>query len=107
VAGAIAFAAGTKVITGINPVVALACGVLVAGGVHLAKSAVVRPFVTATTAGVGNTPVSIAEDVTSTAVSVTAVIMPILILVLGGILLLVLVWWITRPSSSPGRAPNA
>ena len=53
VAGAIAFAAGTNVINGINPVVALACGLLVAGSVHLAKSAAVRPFVTATTAGVG------------------------------------------------------
>ena len=104
VAGAIAFAAGTNVITGINPVVAMACGLLVAGSVHLAKSAAVRPFVTATTAGVGNTPVSIAEDVTSTAVSVTSVVMPILILVLGGIVLLVLVWWLTRPSANPGTA---
>ena len=40
VAGAIAFAAGTNVIQGINPVVALACGLFVAGRVHLAKSAV-------------------------------------------------------------------
>src|SRR5512139_1035107 len=40
VAGAIAFAAGTNVIHGISPVVALACGLFVAGGVHLAKSAV-------------------------------------------------------------------
>jgi hypothetical protein len=39
VAGAIAFAAGTNVISGISPVVALACGLFVAGGVHLAKSA--------------------------------------------------------------------
>jgi hypothetical protein len=104
VAGAIAFAAGTNVIKGINPVVALACGLLVAGSVHLAKSAAVRPFVTATTAGVGNTPVSIAEDVTSTAVSVASVIMPVLIVVLAGIVLVILLWWLTRPSKDPGTA---
>ncbi len=104
VAGAIAFAAGTNVIKGINPLVALACGLLVAGSVHLAKSAAVRPFVTATTAGVGNTPVSIAEDVASTAVSVAAVIMPVLVAVLAGAVLLTLLWWFTRPSKEPGPA---
>ena len=56
VAGAIVFAAGTNVIHGIHPVVALACGLLVAGGVHLAKSVAVRPLVTATTGGAGNVP---------------------------------------------------
>lgn len=104
VAGAIAFAAGTNVIKGINPVVALACGLLVAGSVHLAKSAALRPFVTVATAGVGNTPVSIAEDVASTAVSVAAVIMPVLVVVLVGVLLLLLLWWLTRPSKEPGPA---
>ena len=64
-AGAIAFAASAKVITDVNPVLALACGLLVAGSVHVAKSAAVRPVVTATTGGAGNVPVSIAEDVTS------------------------------------------
>ena len=107
VAGAIAFAAGTNVIHGINPVVALACGLLVAGGVHLAKSAAVRPFVTATTAGVANTPVSIAEDVTSTAVSIAAVLMPVLVAILVGVLLVVLIWWLTRPSKEPLDNPDS
>jgi preprotein translocase subunit Sec61beta len=78
-AGAIAFAASTDVVTDIHPVLALAAGLLVAGTVHIAKSAVVRPIVTATTGGVGNTPVSVAEDVTSTTLSLLAILMPIII----------------------------
>jgi hypothetical protein len=104
VAGAIAFAAGTNVIQGINPVVALACGLLVAGGVHLAKSAAVRPLVTVSTAGAGNTPISVAEDVASTAVSVVSVLMPVLVAVIAGILILALLWWWARPTSSTGPA---
>jgi hypothetical protein len=96
VAGAVAFAASTNVIHGINPVLALACGLLVAGGVHLVKSAAVRPLVTATTAGAGNVPVSIAEDITSTVVSFLSILLPIAIAVLAGILILLLLWWWTR-----------
>jgi hypothetical protein len=47
--------------------------------VHAVKSVVVRPTVSAATAGVGNVPVSIAEDVTSTLVSILAVVVPVLI----------------------------
>src|SRR5262245_35932885 len=65
-AGAIAFAASANVLTNISPVLALACGLLVAGTVHVTKSAAVRPMVTATTCGAGNIPVSIAEDIIST-----------------------------------------
>ena len=104
VAGAIAFAAGTNVIHGLSPVVALACGLLVAGGVHLAKSAAVRPLVTATTAGAGNVPVSVAEDLASTAVSVASVLVPVLVAVMVGILILVLLWWWARPT---GQATSA
>jgi len=104
VAGAIAFAAGTNVIHGINPVVALACGLLVAGGVHLAKSAAVRPLVTVSTGGAANTPVSVAEDVASTAVSVASVLMPVLVAVFVAILILVLLWWWARPETNTGSA---
>ena len=99
VAGAIAFAASTNVIQGINPVVALACGLLVAGSIHLAKSAAVRPLVTATTAGTGNVPVSVAEDVLSTTVSFLSVLLPIVIGVLIAILILLLLWWWARRTS--------
>lgn len=104
VAGAIAFAASTNVIQGINPVIALACGLLVAGGVHLVKSAAVRPFVTATTAGAGNIPVSIAEDVTSTVVSFLSILVPIAIAVIVGILILLLLWWWARRTSKEDSA---
>lgn len=78
-AGAIAFAASANVVTEVHPVLALGAGLLVAGTVHTIKSGVVRPAVTATTGGAGNVPVSIAEDVTSTVLSIIAVVIPILI----------------------------
>ena len=96
VAGAIAFAASTSVVTGINPVLALACGLLVAGSVHVVKSAVVRPAVTVTTAGAGNVPVSAAEDVTSTVVSLLSILVPIAIAILIVIVLVFLLWWWAR-----------
>ncbi len=99
VAGAIVFAASTNIITGINPIIALACGLLVAGSVHVVKSAAVRPIVTATTAGAGNVPVSIAEDVTSTVVSLLSILAPIAIAVLIIIAIVLLIWWWARRTS--------
>ncbi len=99
-AGAVAFAASTNVIQGVNPVLAMACGLLVAGSVHLAKSAAVRPLVTATTAGAGNVPVSIAEDLTSTVVSFLSILLPIAIAILMGIVVLFLLWWWARRRSN-------
>ncbi len=81
-AGAIVFAASAKVITNIQPVLALAMGLLVAGGVHGVKALAVRPAVSAATAGVGNIPVSIAEDILSTFLSIVAAVMPVLVAVL-------------------------
>ncbi|TLM97660.1 DUF4126 domain-containing protein, partial [bacterium] len=78
-AGAIVFAAGSSNIAHVNPVVALIAGLLVAGGVHAVKSLVVRPAVTATTAGVGNIPVSMAEDAASTVVSFLSIVVPAII----------------------------
>jgi len=78
-AGAIVFAASTNVIHGLDPILALALGLLVAGSVHATKSAVVRPIVGVVTAGTGQIPVSIAEDVTATAVSLVAVVYPLIV----------------------------
>ena len=102
-AGAIAFAASTNVIQGINPVLAMACGLLVAGSVHLVKAAAVRPLVTATTGGAGNVPVSIAEDLTSTVVSFLSVLVPVAIAVIVAILILFLLWWLARRRSTMQR----
>ena len=96
VAGAIAFAASANLITNMSPVLALACGLFVAGSVHIAKSVAVRPLVTATTAGAGNVPVSIAEDIVSTLVSVLAIVVPILVGILLVILLAFFLWWLWR-----------
>lgn len=78
-AGAIAFAASANVITDVHPVLSLGLGLLVAGGVHAVKTLAVRPAVTATTGGAGNVPVSIAEDVISTILSILAVVVPVII----------------------------
>lgn len=96
VAGAIAFAASAKVVTDINPILALACGLLVAGSVHAVKTVAVRPVVTATTGGAGNVPVSIAEDVAATGVSILALVVPILMAALLLGLIILLVWWFSR-----------
>ena len=91
-AGAIAFAASANVVTDVSPVLALAAGLLVAGTVHLTKAGVVRPAVTATTGGTGNVPVSIAEDVVSTVLSILAVVIPILIGTLLVVVAAFIIW---------------
>jgi hypothetical protein len=96
VAGAILFASSAHIITKIHPVLAMVMGLLVAGTVHAVKSLAVRPAVTATTAGAGNVPVSVAEDITSTILSVIAIVLPVLIAVLLVMLGALFVWLIWR-----------
>jgi len=95
-AGAIAFAASAKVVTDIHPLLALSAGLLMAGGVHVVKAAAVRPAVTASTAGAGNIPVSIAEDMVSFVASVFAILLPILMGSILIILLSLVLWWLWR-----------
>jgi len=89
-AGAIAFAASAHVLTDMHPVVSIILGLIVAGGVHAVKAVAIRPAVTAATAGAGNVPVSILEDLTSTVVSILSVVVPVII----ACLLIVLTAWI-------------
>ncbi len=93
IAGAIAFAASANVVTDISPVLALACGLLVAGSVHTVKAAAVRPAVTATTGGAGNVPVSIAEDVFAFIASVMAIMLPLIMGTITLVLLVLVIWW--------------
>lgn len=93
VAGAIVFASSAKIISDVHPVLALSLGLFVAGSVHTVKSVAVRPAVTATTAGAGNVPVSVLEDVISTAVSFLSILVPVVFSIL---LLLVAAWLIWR-----------
>jgi hypothetical protein len=104
VAGAIVFAAGAGVLSDVHPVLALSAGILVAGGVHAVKSAAVRPAVTATTGGAGNIPVSIAEDIVSTIVSILAIVIPFLIAMAIILFTAWVIWWLWRRSN---RAPTA
>jgi hypothetical protein len=90
-AGAIAFAASAQVVTDIHPILSLSAGLLIAGGIHAVKAVAVRPAVTAATAGAGNAPVSFLEDVTSTIISIVAVVLPVII---ACIMILLTAWLI-------------
>lgn len=90
-AGAILFASNAHVISDLHPVIAILCGIFLAGGVHAAK-ATFRPVVTATTGGLGNPLVSFLEDVVAFVVSVLSILLPVLTFVA----LLVGGWWIWR-----------
>lgn len=91
-AGAILFAASTKVITDVHPALALICGLLVAGTVHAVKTAA-RPVITAATGGVGDPVVSSAEDVVSGTVSIVSILMPLLAVVV----IMIGLWMILKP----------
>jgi hypothetical protein len=95
-AGAVVFAASAHAVTDIHPVISLAAGLLVAGGVHAAKAGAMRPAVTATTGGTGNVVVSILEDILSTILSILAVIIPIVIGVFLVLFISWLIWWFWR-----------
>jgi len=64
----------------------------------------VRPAVTATTAGTGNVPVSILEDLVATVLSILAVVVPVLIAALIIILTAFVVWWLWRRANTPQAA---
>jgi hypothetical protein len=78
----------------------MVCGLLIAGGVHTAKTAA-RPVVTAGTLGTGNPVVSLAEDVVSGVTTIVAIVAP---LVLTGAVLLVLFWILRRRQRKRTRA---
>ncbi len=95
-AGAILFAGTNNAVSDIHPVLAMALGIISAGGVHATK-ATVRPVVTATTGGLGNPVVSVIEDVIAFVVSVMSILVPILTfiaMVVSGALLWR--WWRKR-----------
>ena len=94
VAGAILFAGSTSVISDMNPILAIVAGVLVAGSVHATK-AVVRPAVTATTAGTGNWAVSILEDVSAFFMSLIALIIPVLAGIIVLLLVALIIWFLS------------
>lgn len=94
-AGAILFAAGSNVISDLSPVLAMICGLLMAGSVHAAKSSA-RPLITASTAGTGNPVVSVLEDIVSALSAFIAIVLPILAAILIAALLGLFLWWKVR-----------
>jgi hypothetical protein len=103
-AGAILFAASAHVVTDISPILSIGAGLLVAGGVHAAKSLGVRPLVTATTAGTANAAVSMAEDAISTLISFLSVVVPVLIACLLVLATAWIIWRVYRRSRAiPAR----
>ncbi len=103
-AGAIIFAASAHAITNVNPIIAIICGLLVAGSVHVVKSAAVRPAVTATTGGAANVPVSIAEDVVATVMSILSIVIPVLVTVFLVIFVALIIWWFWRRANRKRQA---
>ena len=99
-AGAVLFAASSNTVTNVSPALALICGLMGAGGVHAAK-ATARPIITASTMGVANPVVSVAEDVVSGTTTVLSVLLPAVAAVLILLFLLLFVGWrIHRRSNS-------
>ena len=111
-AGAILFAASSNVITDIHPVLAMVFGLLVAGSVHVVKSAAIRPAVTAISAapsgGVATLPanilVSTLEDVVALVASLIAVIVPAVLALALLIAVLTLAWWLLNQQRARHRA---
>jgi hypothetical protein len=95
-AGAVLFAASAKAVTDVHPILSLALGLLVSGSVHTVKSVAVRPAITATTGGAANIPVSIAEDLTSTVLSILSVVVPVIIACLLVLITAWIIWILLR-----------
>jgi len=105
-AGAIIFAASTNAITTVHPIIAIICGLLVAGSVHTVKAVAVRPAVTATTGGAANVPVSLAEDVIATGLSILSIVIPVLMAVFLVIFVTLIIWWFWRRANRKRQAAS-
>jgi len=93
IAGAILFAANTNAIADVHPILAMVCGLLLAGGVHAIK-ATARPMVTATTAGIANPFVSTAEDILSALTAFLAILLPTVLAIVLLLAVLIIGWWL-------------
>ena len=94
-AGAILFAANANAIADVHPVLAMICGLIVAGTVHVVKTTA-RPMVTATTGGTANPVLSTVEDVVSALTAFLAILLPTLIALVLLIAVIVIGWWLWK-----------
>jgi hypothetical protein len=86
-AGGVLFTAGALSEWSLDPTVTFLLGMLSAGGVHAVK-ATARPVITASTGGLGNPVVSVAEDLVALVVTVTALVFaPLAACLMGAVLL--------------------
>jgi hypothetical protein len=99
VAGGVLFAASSQVIADINPLLALACGILISGVVHSVKT-VARPVLTGMTAGAASPIESTLEDMVAVATTVVSILAPIAIIVL----IALAIWLAWRVTSSRASA---
>ena len=91
--GAIVFAGPTETPTDIPSIVLFALGASVAGSLH-ATRATIRPASTTLTAGAGNPVLSLGEDLSSAALSVLAVLAPLVgFLILLVVAVTAVLWW--------------
>jgi hypothetical protein len=94
-AGAILFAANANAIADVHPVLAMICGLIVAGTVHVVKTTA-RPMVTATTGGTANLVLSTVEDIVSALTAFLAILLPTLIALVLLIAVIVIGWWLWK-----------
>jgi hypothetical protein len=86
-AGGVLFTAGALSEWSLDPTLTFILGMLSAGGVHAVK-ATARPVITASTGGLGNPVVSVAEDLVALVVTVTALVFaPLAACLMGAVLL--------------------
>jgi hypothetical protein len=101
VAGAIVFLAASSDAGAVHPALAAVCGIVLAGGIHVARMAA-RPASTAATGGAANPVLSFCEDVVSLFLSILAVVVPILAALLLLLIAVVLVRFLRRRRARPG-----
>jgi uncharacterized membrane protein len=93
VAGAVLFAANANTIADIHPILAMLCGLLISGSVHIAKASA-RPVVTAASAGTANPVVSTAEDILSALTAFLSILLPVLLAIALLLAAAIIGWWL-------------
>jgi hypothetical protein len=107
VSGAVMFTGQTGVDTDVPTLVSAGLGAGTAEAVHAGR-AVIRPLSTATTAGAGNSVMSLIEDAGSAFLVLIAFVLPVLafLLVVGLLVALYLGWRRLRRGRAAARAPT-
>ena len=100
-AGAVLAMAATQD-AAVNPVVAMVVGLVLAGGVHTAKTTA-RPAITLSTGGLGNPIASLVEDLVAVTAALAAVFVPLLAVVFILLLALFVVLTVRRLRRLRGR----